>query len=129
MAELVPGCGASPTELVIGLLLERASSAVEVALAAADPHTPPRVDYHSLDDGADRHRLAELVQLGKAIADSPAMAELGVTRCAPCGEEDVTEWMRDNIGTAVHLCASAPMGPESDPYAVVDQQCRVRGVD
>ena len=35
----------------------------------------------------------------------------------------------DNITTAVHLCSSAPMGPDSDPTAVVDQYCRVRGVE
>lgn len=129
MAEMIPGCGAPPTELVMGMLLERANSAVEVTLASADPHASPLVDHHSLDDADDRRRLAELVELGKAIADSPAMAELGLTRCAPRGATDLNEWVQHNITTAVHLCASAPMGPDADPYAVVDQQCRVRGVD
>ena len=35
MAELVPGSGASATELVLGVLLHRAASTVELSLASA----------------------------------------------------------------------------------------------
>ena len=42
---------------------------------------------------------------------------------------DLDGWIRKNITTAVHLCSSAPMGPDGDPMAVVDQCCRVRGVE
>ena len=31
--------------------------------------------------------------------------------------------------TSQHLCATAPMGPEGDAAAVVDERCRVRGAD
>ena len=31
--------------------------------------------------------------------------------------------------TSQHLCASAPMGVDGDPRAVVDQRCRVRGIE
>jgi choline dehydrogenase len=31
--------------------------------------------------------------------------------------------------TSQHLCGSAPMGAQGDPAAVVDQQCRVHGID
>jgi len=31
--------------------------------------------------------------------------------------------------TSQHLCGSAPMGGEGDPEAVVDQRCRVHGID
>jgi choline dehydrogenase-like flavoprotein len=31
--------------------------------------------------------------------------------------------------TSQHLCATAPMGRDSDELAVLDPQCRVRGVD
>ena len=37
-------------------------------------------------------------------------------------------WIADRVGTAVHLSGTAPMGPDNDPGAVVDQQLRVRGV-
>ena len=129
MSELVPGSGASPVELVIGVLLERATSAVEIALATADPRIPPVIDYHSLESASDRANLRAAAEIGLAILDSPAMSGLRVRRTAPAVGADLDVWIRQNITTAVHLCASAAMGPDTDPLAVVDQYCRVRGVD
>jgi len=129
MAELVPGSGASSVELVIGVLLERATSAVEIALASGDPRIPPVLDYHSLESASDRANLEAAAEIGLAILDSPAMSGLRVRRTEPAIGADLDVWIRQNITTAVHLCASAPMGPDSDPLAVVDQYCRVRGVD
>src|SRR5690606_29481014 len=39
------------------------------------------------------------------------------------------EWMLRHLGTAIHMCGSAPMGPEGDPGAVVDGHGRVHGVE
>jgi choline dehydrogenase-like flavoprotein len=67
--------------------------------------------------------------VGLAILDSPELAGLGVRRTSPPDALAFDEWLRANITTAVHLCASAPMGPDEDRFAVVDQRCRVRGVE
>lgn len=128
MGELVPGSGASLSELVVGVLLERAESPVQISLAPGDATLPPVIDYHSLESAVDRRRLRGTVALGAAILESPAMHGLGVRR-APVDEADLDAWIRANITTAVHLCSSAPMGPDGDPMAVVDQYCRVRGVE
>ena len=64
-----------------------------------------------------------------SIIDSAAMRELGVSHSSPRRTADLDGWITDNITTAVHLCASAPMGADTDPMAVVDQYCRVRGVE
>ena len=37
-------------------------------------------------------------------------------------------WLHQNISTTFHTCGSCRMGPEGDPMAVVDQYCRVWGV-
>ncbi|MEY2581700.1 MAG: choline dehydrogenase [Ilumatobacteraceae bacterium] len=129
MAELVPGSGASATELVLGVLLERATSPVEISLAAAEPSHPPIIDYHSLESAVDRTRMIAAVALGLTIVDSRAMRDLGLERTSPLPNEALDTWISDNVTTAVHLCSSAPMGPDTDEMAVVDQYCRVRGVE
>jgi predicted dehydrogenase (TIGR03970 family) len=129
MAEVVPGSGASPTEFVLGVLLERAASLVEVSLASVRPGTPPRIDYHSLDSDADRRNLRDAAEIALSILDSAAMRALGARRTSMAGRGDLDAWITDNITTAVHLCGSAPMGPDTDSMAVVDQYCRVRGVE
>ncbi|MEP7204320.1 MAG: mycofactocin system GMC family oxidoreductase MftG [Ilumatobacteraceae bacterium] len=129
MAELVPGSGASASELVMGVLLQRAESPVRISLASDDPANPPAINYHSLEVPIDRVRLRLAAEIGLSIIESPALQELGVHGSSPHGNEDLEAWITKNIATAVHLCASAPMGPDSDPMAVVDQYCRVRGVE
>ena len=128
MADLVPGSGASATELVLGVLLHRAAAVVQVSLASADPRRRPVIDYHSLESTSDRLHLTMAAELGMSIIDSPPMSGLGAVRTSPRATTDLEEWIAGNISTAVHLCSSAPMGPDADPTAVVDQYCRVRGV-
>jgi choline dehydrogenase len=129
MAELVPGSGASSTDLVLGVLLHRAAGIVEVSLLSADPARPPMIDYHSLDSTIDRSHMRLAFEIATSIIDSAAMRSVDARRTSPRGNVDVDMWITDNITTAVHLCSSAPMGPDSDPTSVVDQYCRVRGVD
>ncbi len=129
MAELVPGSGASPTELVLGVLLHRADNTVQLTLASADPVRQPSIDYHSLDSAIDRTHLLNAAEIGMSIIDSAAMRGLGVRHTSPLDRGSLDQWINDNVTTAVHLCSSAPMGPDSDPMAVVDQYCRVRGVE
>jgi len=38
-------------------------------------------------------------------------------------------WIRQTVGTARHVSGTCKMGPDSDPMAVVDQYCRVKGVE
>jgi predicted dehydrogenase (TIGR03970 family) len=129
MSELVPGSGASPTELVMGVSLQRSDSVVEVSLASANPRRSPRIDYHYLDSVGDRMRLREAVEIGIAILDPARLRGLGIRRTSPGDVADLDGWIRDSITTAAHLCSSAPMGPDADPMAVTDQYCRVRGLE
>jgi len=42
---------------------------------------------------------------------------------------DATDaWLMQNVATTQHTSGTCKMGPESDPMAVVDQYCRVRGL-
>jgi choline dehydrogenase-like flavoprotein len=129
MGELVPGSGASTSELVLGMLLERADSAVELSLRSADPRQPPAIDYHYLESARDRKLLKAAVEIGMSIIGSSAMRDLGLRPTSPGAAVDLDVWIGENITTAVHLCSSAPMGPDTDVTAVTDQYCRVRGVE
>jgi len=128
MSVLIPGAGRSSAELSIGVLLERTNTPARISLTSGDPARRPTIDYHYLESSTDRARLREAVEIGLSILDSPQMREAGAHRTAPAAAADLDDWIARTIGTAVHLCSSAPMGPDSDPTAVVDQYCRVRGV-
>ncbi len=44
-------------------------------------------------------------------------------------DEYLRNYMVNNVGTFCHALGTAPMGPEHNRFAVVDQYCCVRGVD
>jgi predicted dehydrogenase (TIGR03970 family) len=95
----------------VGVALMRPRSRGRMALAAADPTVAPRIEHRydgEPDDVADLRRGCDLVA-GMLVGAT----ELG----AP-------SW-----STSQHLCGTAPMGVDTDPRAVTDPHCRVRGID
>jgi predicted dehydrogenase (TIGR03970 family) len=95
----------------IGVALMRPKSRGRVGLASADPVAPPIIEHRydsEPDDAAVLRGGAELVR--ELVG---ATAEVGSV-----------SW-----STSQHLSGTAPMGVDDDPAAVVDTQCRVRGVD
>ena len=44
-------------------------------------------------------------------------------------DRDLTSYVRAHVGTYCHALGTVPMGSEDDRNAVLDQHCRVRGID
>ena len=88
-----------------------------IVLDERDPRRPPLLDYRYLTDPADRQALEEGVRLA---ADLLA-ATTGVVEA---GSVDARGGM---LGTSLHLSGTCRMG--DDENAVVDEWCRVRGID
>ena len=116
------------------VILELAESAGELTLASTDPAVGPNIDYRYLEDEFDRRRLREAVRLCARLAEhqsfQPLVSGLAtITESDLATDEALDAWLHENIGTTFHTCGSARMGPDSDTMAVVDQYCRVRGVE
>ena len=113
-------------------------------LADRDPHVQPEICLNLATDPEDRRRLVEALRLLCALARSPQVAAcrtddvaLADGRMLPLAEaaallstpEVAEDYVRQTVGHFVHPVGTARMGPEGDAGAVVDQQCRVRGVE
>ena len=44
-------------------------------------------------------------------------------------DAEIEQWVRGHCETIYHPVGTCKMGPDNDPMAVVDNQCRVRGID
>ena len=44
-------------------------------------------------------------------------------------DEQIDQWVRQSVESAYHPSCTCKMGRDSDAYAVLDADCRVRGVD
>ena len=125
--------GEDPTQS-IGAGLYLAAGAGELRLTSADPHVQPHMDYRYLADPWDRQRLREAVRLCVRLLQHEAYREIVDQRIRPtdrdlASDEALDAWMLENVGTSYHVSGTCKMGPASDPMAVVDQNCRVRGLE
>ena len=103
-------------------------------LISADGDVPMAVEYGYLSTGTGRSALRHGARTALALVTGPAFA--GRTGAPPdldprTADDDTAldRWIRDCLGTSLHTCGTAPMGPADDPDAVVDQVGRLHGVD
>jgi choline dehydrogenase len=114
--------------------LQRPRSRGQLRLRSASPDVPPIIDLNYLDDPEDLRRMADGVRIAWRLmhdAHFGPMIKEFVTLTAEVVNSDsaLHTFNRDNCTTIFHPVGTAKMGPESDPMAVVDQYCRVRGVE
>lgn len=95
----------------IGVALMQPRARGRITLVSADPDVPPLIEHRYDSEPEDVAALERGTELARELVG-------GATRVgAPV-------W-----STSQHLCGTAPMGADTDPRAVVDHRCRVRGID
>ncbi|OZC78813.1 mycofactocin system GMC family oxidoreductase MftG [Rhodococcus sp. 06-462-5] len=116
---LISGLARGPHVFGVGLM--RSTARGSIALRSTDPFEAPDVRYRYLESESDRRAMRGGVELARDLLASPSM---------PCSVEvPAIDDPFAALGTSLHLSGSARMGPESDPGSVLDEHCRVRGVD
>ena len=113
----------------VALLTPRASGKVEVA--GPDPLAAPVVDHDYLGDRSDEERLLALLPRVKEMVMAEPLADLigDVLDTTPWQQQDLGPWLRRSHAHYWHPTGGARMGPEDDPWAVVDHRLGVRGVE
>ena len=105
-----------------------------VRLASADPTIQPSFNYRYLQHPNDKRRVREGLRFGVRILESEAFKDVAEHRIHPTddilADDDALDlWIRQIVGTSRHVSGTCKMGPDSDPMAVVDQYCRVKGIE
>lgn len=111
-------------------LRPRSTGAIE--LASADPLAAPRIRPGYLSDPHDLAVLGDGVRVLREIFSQRAFDGWRGQELSPGpsvrGPAELEAWIRATADTVYHPTSSCRMGPDSDPLAVLDAQCRVRGV-
>lgn len=104
-----------------------------VRLASADPSVQPTFNYQYLQNSNDIQRVRDGIRMGCDLLETEAYKDVCDYRINPKDEilnDDAALdlWIRQNVGSARHVSGTCRMGPDSDPTTVVDQYCKVKGM-
>ena len=113
--------------------LQRPRSRGRLSLRSTDADVPPRIDLNYLDDPEDMRRMVDGIRIAWRLMHEGPLAPMlkefvNLTPEVVNSNSAVEAFLRDNCTTIFHPVGTAKMGPETDPTAVVDQYCQVRGV-
>jgi len=78
--------------------------------------------------------MREAVRLAVSLAEHEAYRDIVAERVSPTDTDLATDdaldaWLLANVSSFQHISGTCKMGPTSDPMAVVDQYCKVRGIN
>jgi len=103
-----------------------------VHIQSADPKTPPKIRFNYLSAQADVEDWRQCIRLTREILSQPALTPYRGDEIQPGmsvqSDEEIDAWVRQHVESAYHPSCSCKMGSKKDPMAVLDEQCRVRGV-
>jgi len=142
---MVPGFPVEPgiaPMLMVLQALQRPRSRGRLGLRSANPHDQPVIELNLLADPEDMRRMVDGARLTWRIAHQPDVAATWhgpmLTLGAPPPVLDqatidsdgaLAAFIHNGCATICHPVGTVKMGSDNDPTSVVDQYCRVRGVE
>lgn len=100
-------------------------------LKSADPRQQPAMFFNYLDREEDKQAFRAGLHFTREIFAQPALDPYRGRELSPGHDvqtdDEIDDWLAESAETAYHPAGSCRMG--TDELAVVDPECRVRGVD
>jgi len=111
--------------------LMRPRSLGRIEIRSADPSAAPSLLFNYLKDPQDRQDLRTSVRLTREILAQPALAPFRGEEISPGvntqTDAEIDAFIRKGVETCYHPVGTCRMGVGTD--CVVDEQCRVRGIE
>ena len=103
-----------------------------VSAQSGDPRGKPQIQFNYLDNEFDRQGFRRCVRLTREIIGQPAFDPYRDGEIQPGADVrsdmEIDAWVQANVESAFHPSCTCKIGAEDDPMAVLDAECRVRGV-
>jgi choline dehydrogenase len=118
----------------LGCHLLRGTAVGALEFFSDDVADRPRLVFDYYESEADLRRGREAIRSAVAMVErKPLRAVLdsvGVPEPETLASDRLLdEWIRANVSTAYHSVGTCKIGVDDDPFAVVDEACRVRGTE
>lgn len=103
-----------------------------VRIKSADPQDKPSILFNYITTEQDRQDWRDTIRLTREIMDQSAMDPFRGEEIQPgrdvTTDEAIDRWVKENVESAYHPSCTCKMGADNDSMAVLDEQCRVRGI-
>ncbi|GAA5664687.1 oxygen-dependent choline dehydrogenase [Brucella sp. NBRC 14130] len=111
----------------------RSKSRGSVTLRSANPREKPVIKFNYMsheDDWADFRHCVRLTReiFGQAAFNPYRGAEIQPGAHVQ-SDDEIDNFIKEHVESAFHPCGTCKMGAVDDPFAVVDAECRVIGVE
>ncbi len=104
-----------------------------VAIRNTDPAQKPSILFNYMQEQADVEAFRACIRLTREIIAQPAMDRFRDEEIQPGADaesdEAIDAWVRQNAESAYHPSCTCKIGGDADPLAVLDAECRVRGME
>ncbi len=111
----------------------RSKSRGAVTLRSADPNEAPRIQFNYMSHEEDWQEFRHCIRLTREIFGQEAFDPYRGKEIQPGvgvqSDEELDDFIKDEVESAYHPCGTCKMGRADDPMAVVDPAARVIGVD
>jgi len=111
----------------------RSKSRGWVRLKSADPHDKPRIQFNYMSHPDDWAEMRACVRLTREIFAQRAFDRYRGRELQPgegvSSDAQIDDFIRDKVESAYHPSCSCKMGAAADPWAVVDAETRVHGLE
>ena len=111
----------------------RSSSRGSVSLKSKSPNDMPKIQFNYMSHERDWIDFRHCVRVARDIFSQDAFQPFRGKEIQPgdwCNSDlELNEFIKEHAESAYHPCGTCKMGAKDDPTAVVDETCKVIGVE
>ncbi|MEH6632255.1 MAG: choline dehydrogenase [Halopseudomonas aestusnigri] len=104
-----------------------------IRIKSGDVNDKPEILFNYNEHEDDRAAFRACIRLSREIMEQDAMAPYCEDEIQPGAElqtdEELDAWIRENAESAYHPSCTCKIGSDDDPMAVLDNDCKVRGIE
>ncbi|WP_318460643.1 choline dehydrogenase [Photobacterium leiognathi] len=104
-----------------------------VSVVSNDPHAKPKIKFNYISTEQDKQDWRDCIRLTREIMAQSALDQYRGDEIQPgadiTSDQAIDQWVKENVESAYHPSCTCKMGADNDVMAVLDSQCRVRGIE
>ncbi|WP_318457503.1 choline dehydrogenase [Photobacterium leiognathi] len=104
-----------------------------VSVVSNDPHAKPKIEFNYISTEQDKQDWRDCIRLTREIMAQSALDQYRGDEIQPgadiTSDLAIDQWVKENVESAYHPSCTCKMGDDNDVMAVLDPECRVRGIE